>query len=118
MPYKLKCWSIETELIGVSNGDCAFIHKDGHLGTQKISKVKPILRPLSSLSNTHIAKLTDSCLLDYNQIALLDTQTTHIAFKNGINNRLSYSVVQKLLEWHFDIFGLIHAGLAIDINSL
>jgi hypothetical protein len=26
--------------------------------------------------------------------------------------------VEKLLEWHFDIYGLIEAGLAIDINTL
>ena len=26
--------------------------------------------------------------------------------------------VEKLLEWHFDIFGLIDAGLAIDINTI
>ena len=25
---------------------------------------------------------------------------------------------EKLFEWHFDVFGLIDAGLAIDINSL
>jgi hypothetical protein len=26
--------------------------------------------------------------------------------------------VQKLFEWHFDVFGLISKGLAIDINTL
>ena len=25
---------------------------------------------------------------------------------------------EKLFEWHFDIFGLIEKGLAIDINTL
>jgi hypothetical protein len=29
-----------------------------------------------------------------------------------------YDEIQKLIEWHFDIFGLIEAGLAIDINTL
>ena len=29
-----------------------------------------------------------------------------------------YWLVQKLIEWHFDIFGLIEKGLAIDINTL
>lgn len=28
-----------------------------------------------------------------------------------------YDVVQKLLEWHFDIFGLIENKLATDINT-
>jgi hypothetical protein len=30
----------------------------------------------------------------------------------------TYEEVQKLLEWHFDVFGLIEQGLAIDINTL
>lgn len=29
-----------------------------------------------------------------------------------------YFIIQKLLEWHFDIFGLIKSGLAIDINTI
>jgi hypothetical protein len=30
----------------------------------------------------------------------------------------NYNVVQRLLEFHFDVFGLIEKGLAIDINTL
>ena len=30
----------------------------------------------------------------------------------------SYELVQKLIEWHFDVFELIEKGLAIDINTL
>lgn len=29
-----------------------------------------------------------------------------------------YEVVQKLISWHFDIHGLIEAGLAIDLNNV
>jgi hypothetical protein len=29
-----------------------------------------------------------------------------------------YEMFQKLFEWHFDIFGLIERGLAIDINTI
>jgi hypothetical protein len=31
---------------------------------------------------------------------------------------LDYDGTMKLIEWHFDVFGLIEAGLAIDINTL
>ena len=31
---------------------------------------------------------------------------------------LSYTILLKLIEWHFDIFGLIKNKLAIDINTL
>lgn len=30
----------------------------------------------------------------------------------------SYILIQQLFEWHFDVFGLIEKGLAIDINTL
>lgn len=29
-----------------------------------------------------------------------------------------YLVYQKLFEWHFDVFGLIEKGLAVDINTI
>lgn len=29
-----------------------------------------------------------------------------------------YRIIEKLFEWHFDIYGLIEKGLAIDINTL
>ena len=31
--------------------------------------------------------------------------------------KLRYDAMQKLIEWHFDIFGLIDKELAIDINK-
>lgn len=31
---------------------------------------------------------------------------------------LPYWIIEKLFEWHFDIYGLIENGLAIDINTL
>lgn len=34
------------------------------------------------------------------------------------NNPLHYDSVQLLLEWHFDIYGLIEKDLVIDINTL
>ncbi len=31
---------------------------------------------------------------------------------------MPYHAMQKLFEWHFDVFGLIPEGLAIDINTI
>jgi len=36
----------------------------------------------------------------------------------NILNKLPFVIVKQLLEWHFDVFGLIEQGDAIDINSL
>jgi hypothetical protein len=37
-------------------------------------------------------------------------------FNNVISN--NYDLYGKLFEWHFDVFGLIEKGLAIDINTI
>lgn len=33
-------------------------------------------------------------------------------------NRISHLLYQKLIEWHFDVFGLIEKDEAIDINTI
>lgn len=37
---------------------------------------------------------------------------------DGDISHTRYDIVQMLLEWHFDVFGLIEKGLAVDINTL
>lgn len=79
--------------------------------------LKPILRPLSDLTKEieingekfvpHIKLGGRPNLKDYD----IDYLSKHI-------NHMSYGLIQKLIEWHFDIYGLIEAGLAIDINTL
>lgn len=59
----------------------------------RISEVKPILRPLSDLDDGY----------DNTPESLQEC---------------TYSYIQILLSNHYDIFGLIEKGLAIDINTL
>jgi hypothetical protein len=85
------------------------------------NKIKPILYPLSDLAKkievngekfVPIIKLN----LDYDwsdNISIYDFSTI-----TGLNMEDIYFVTDSLLEWHFDIYGLIEAGLAIDINTL
>lgn len=57
-----------------------------------------------------------------------DNESHELRFsaKSGFDRRYNcesrqiyaYDMFKKLFEWHFDIFGLIEAGLAIDINEL
>lgn len=49
----------------------------------------------------------------YNEI-ILETEN----YSQDIDLYDGYLVVQKLLEWNFDINGLIEKKLAIDINDL
>ena len=88
-----------------------FIINKGH------NDIKPILRPLSDLTEeiTHKGKT-------FIPAARMITHGFHNSFWYEIDKfdyRYLYAMdFEKLLEWHFDVFGLIDAGLAIDINTL
>ena len=92
---------------------------------------KPILRPLSDLTKeievngkkfVPIEKINDFMPLGRNfgfsfeidNLGNLGYRTS----ESWLNPMLHYDAFQKLLEWHFDIYGLIEAGLAIDVNTL
>lgn len=78
---------------------------------------KPILRPISDLdkeitidNNTFVPHL-----LLGGRPNLTDYDLKY--FENNIIN-LSYDLVHKLIEWHFDVFGLIDKNLAISIHDV
>lgn len=100
---------------------------------------KPILRPLSDLTKEievngekfiPIEWLRNNIdkKIQFSKMGFLDYEV------KGINPKLHYSIFdvyqyeielsdillfsEKLFEWHFDVFGLIEKGLAIDINTL
>ncbi len=87
---------------------------------------KLVLRPLSDLTKEiehngerfvpmiKLAELFEMNTIEYGVIA------TNIPNPNsewGIGY-VRYEAVQKLLEWHFDIFGLIDKNLAVDFNTV
>ena len=78
---------------------------------------KPILRPLSDLTKEVLQELRES----ENDDSLLWGVS---GFSGDLTNcaiyqhNLTYSVLNWLYKNHFDIFGLIEEGLAIDINIL
>lgn len=98
----------------------------------------PILRPLSDLVKyiehngekfVPIDELTNGDTVQFNLPDYsLDFGNSEHTFEeyisewtSGVNHHLDFipfGFIQKLFEWHFDVFGLIDAGLAIDINNL
>lgn len=74
---------------------------------------KPILRPLSDLTKE----------IEYNGEKFIPCE--QFSYDMECMLRLGdvdtgcqpYSLIQKLIEWNFDIFGLIDKDLAIDINA-
>lgn len=86
---------------------------DGYL----IQYIKPVLRPISDLTkeievNGEIFDMAN-WLMKYGHNSAL----YHLSKPYGYE-KVTYEVMEKLFEWHFDVFGLIEKGLAIDINTL
>ena len=67
-----------------------------------LSFAKPILRPISDLKKNEFP-------------FKLGTYTQN--FKFTLENT-EYQFIERMIELHFDVFGLIEKGLAIDINTL
>ena len=81
------------------------------------NKYKSILYPLSNLTKE----------IEHNGEKFIPTIIISKIMSNGdwllicskVNiNNLPYYIVEKLIEWHFDIAGLIEKGEAIDVNTL
>lgn len=97
--------------------------KDYNTGLEYI---KPILRPLSDLTKemgfgTHKSYPMQEFYIMYGAGSGSKKQFEKNYYENIIYTSylsLSYEAVSKLFEWHFDVFGLIEKGLAIDINTL
>lgn len=85
------------------------LNDDGTLGD---SLYKPLLHPLSSLTKpiTHNGET-------FVPIDVLGWNSYEHIIKSGDCTSVSYLYVKKLLEWHFDIFGLIKSGHAIELKE-
>lgn len=118
LPYGLKITSIHKLHSGTGIGSIK------HILTTKSKLYKPILRPLSDLTKeiehngerfVPIERL--ACLYDFE---LSDRYFIRMYIDGGYTTsllELPYILVQKLLEWHFNVFNLPE-DLYVDINTL
>ena len=108
LPYGLKCLHNGNikEVTGIRNwiGWCYTITDSTGETNTPIQSCKPLLFPLSNLT------LTNANAFNY---ATLELFLEEIA--NGFIPVIYWN---QLLERHYDVFNLIPAGLAVDINSL
>ena len=85
--------------------------------TIDISEVKPYLFPLSSMTSEQLFEVQE--ILGKNEIEIGDG-FLHII--DSDRNTITYLEILALLEWfyknHFDVYGLIPMGLAIDATNL
>ena len=115
LPYKLKGnifsdnkqWS----LVGIKEETC-LCQKSDYKNTINISilNFKPILRPLSDLDKKNE---------EGKNIYFPSSNLKDVIIKGlDIKSHCYFSEIIYLLKNHFDVFGLIEKGLAIDINTL
>ena len=88
---------------------------------------KPILRPLSDLTTeiehngekfVPMKRLLKEVSDHYPQDCYNQDEQWIINDGYRAIGEMPHRKVQKLLEWHFDVFGLIDKGLAIDIKEV
>lgn len=120
----------EIYLSGLSineNGNMILI--DYSVGEQFLYKhwnFKPVLRPLSDLTKEieHngdkfapwfeiMERAPFNCMGGDDIVEWITETSTH-----RLNYNEAQIIISSLIEWHFDVFGLIDQGLAIDKNTL
>lgn len=143
-PYELKCklTDLGKETIAELSGcysDNSYAFFDTVESEHGFSDIKPILRPLSDLSNyaqddfTINEHLINSVMTEkqYGQeygvfcfykgditIELDGDSDLRYDQRKSIHWDCIQKINELLFQGHFDVFGLIPAGLAIDINTL
>jgi hypothetical protein len=141
LPYGLKVVSKINNYSYTLLGACKdeILIQDDLNGWYATNIFKPILRPLSDLTKeiehngrtfvpmdtvgdipNNFCKcdfVTDWCDKggDFNEYV---KEFVNGVFGNHHLDYLPFGFVQKLIEWHFDVFGLLDQNLAIDINSI
>lgn len=90
----------------------------GHLynneyGEIELEEIKPILRPLSDLTKEEYSGIYNLLRVHIGKRKL----NTLINEGYGLID-LPYFIFENLLELHFDVFGFIEKGLAVDINTI
>lgn len=78
-------------------------------------QMKPVLRPLSDLTKEILHNGEKFVPLQYLQINIDWYNLEQWKSDHKLMNVEEYN---NLLSWHFDVFGLIEQGLAIDFNTI
>ena len=131
LPYGLKvCNGADTFEVTAMNNRTVFF-KGGLLD---FNDIKPLLRPLSRLTEEiehnsisiqlepSLEKVKPSELI-YKHWFYTIRENGHFSYHIGDGTAIGslyggvpYSLIELLIEWHFDVFGLIGRGLALPID--
>lgn len=119
LPYGLNCEVIDMGLKKTltlnglyEDASCVFYDSiESHIGYES---VKPCLRPLSDLIKEEFSTIWNE-ETDFDSI---DQMVNCLNSESFLCSKMSFNFWDALLKNHFDIFGLIENGLAIDINTI
>lgn len=119
LPYRLECFFEGDEfrlssakiLMGLGE-DVGIFDNDPFY----FDKFKPILRPLSDLAKP----ITNGVglFVPFDEIEIYNLAGVEYLISQIKNGFLEIIIYNMLLEWHFDVFGLIEKELAINVNDL
>ena len=120
LPYGLKVSKIHVLNVGKGIGSIP------HMLTTKNNNYKPILRPIAEVENDIIHNGYTLNVLDIMNrfwgvewLGATEKFELHVYGRNIILSAedLPYDLVQVLLSYHFDVFGLIEDNLAIPVTN-
>lgn len=129
LPYQVKFYNEKSGKINTLEGlamdnDGINLYFHGVLKSFTLNNwpLKPILRPMSDFKNFRNKNGSGIYEITFNVANLDIDEDADINVEEIGSNYLSliscYRTLQQLLKYHFDVFGLIKSGLAIDINTI
>jgi len=101
-------------LLSVSIHNCIIIHAEHGISTFKHEQVKPILRPLSSMTEDEKKEIGFAAF----EVLRKDEFDNKRLPPRNISCMWAARQTVFLLSKHFDLFGLIESGLAIDATKI
>ena len=100
-----------------------YFREDCSIGIDDVSKIKPYLFPLSSMTEDQLYEIKEITEFKYNHntLELVKWTETHTTLEFWLEEVPQYSVIE-VFDWlnknHFDYRCLIEKGLAIDATGL
>lgn len=98
-----------------------YFGEDCGISIDEVSKIKPYLRPMSSMTEEEFNKVKEYGRLEYDQLDLVTFQNSTYKcldfYLNGVPSAAVIRVFDWLNKYHFDYRDLIQMGLAIAVTK-
>lgn len=135
LPYNLQCvcytdynggTNTIQEITGIGESYVTYRNTSYQCVDVNFTQIKPILRNLSDLTKEIEVNGEKFVPIERlrSKFIVIDGSHRHFDYPFILDGKLCgvlslpYWVITELLSWHFDVFGLIDKGLAIDLNTL